>query len=146
RTSEQPAPQGKICPVDQFTSVALYEQALVYLGLCNAFHARPQSVAHRLQRRLDAEEVTPFLLFRYRGDPLDPIGHRLFGNRRDAQHAGLADFDIFDVTFVDLEDHPIRVEWGDPEQLLSALDRRANRLAEVAEHDDAIERRHQGSA
>ena len=58
----------------------------------------------------------------------------------------LSDGHVRDVALVDLEDHAVRLERRHLEQHLAALDRGAERLAQIPLDDDAVERRHEPCA
>src|SRR5258708_16617738 len=76
----------------------------------------------------------------HRGDLGDRERKILSRQRGDDEQPLLADRNIADLAFVDIEDDPVAVERRNLKDLLAALQRRTDRLGQVATDDQAVER------
>src|SRR5438067_4200488 len=135
--SRRPGPQPHAQPVDDLVRPDPDQLAALDLDLGDAFHARPQLLDAALRRRLDPEVVAALLHHGYRSDLLHHQRYRVVRHARERELAALADLELGDVALVDLHDDAVGVERRELEKHVATLDRRAERLAEIALDDDA---------
>src|SRR5436309_7541465 len=142
----QPLPDHEPDPVDHLVRPDPDQQAAIDLDLAYALHPGTQVFGRALKSCLAPEGVPAFARRRDRRDLLDGERQALHRGGGQEQLSLLSDGHVRDVALVDLEDHAVRLERRHLEQHLAALDRGAERLAQIPLDDDAVERRHEPCA
>src|SRR5207247_10935542 len=140
--SGQPCPALQAEPFDQPAAPDPRQVALVDLDLSDAFHSGPQAeLGVRAEVCLDPEHVAALPGGAHRSDLGDAEWITVARQRGKDELALLPDLHRGNVVLVDLQDDAIRVERRHLEHHLSALERGAERLREIAAHPDAVEAR-----
>src|SRR6267142_1165094 len=140
--SGQPCPALQAEPFDQPAAPDPRQVALVDLDLGDAFHSGPQAqLGVRAEVRLDPEHVAALPGGAHRGDLGDAERIAVARQRGEDELALLPELHRGNVVLVDLQDDAIRVERRHLEHHLPALERGAERLREIAAHQDAVEGR-----